>query len=436
LVNAATINSGTIRLRAAGQTSDVPTTVSYAGSTATLQPLVPLAPEATYTVTVSGAVADRSGNTLESDVVWSFTTSWLAFADTLAADFSAGQTASGTMVVASGDGGLILAPQAGAEFSGTALPLGWYSHQYSGSGSAVVGGGLLTADGAQAGSSALFGPGQTLEFEATFTGDPYQHIGFGVDFSGPPWAIFSTGPGGVVRANSNNSIETLLPGVSLGQPHLFRIDWSASSVVYYVDGAQVASHNVTIAADLRPLASDFQAGGGAVTVDWMRLLPYAASGSFTSRVFDAGEEVAWAQALWTADMPAGTTLALAVRVGNTPTPDANWTDFVPLATSGEIVGMAARYAQYQAHMTTSAVNEFRESPTLQSVAFRYSSQVADVSSPVLLSKSPAASAGDVDLAAAVVIAFGDLIDPTTVNAATFRLPTCLPTFPSAAREQR
>ena len=49
-----------------------------------------------------------------------------------------------------------------------------------------------------------------------------------------------------------------------------------SSVDYYVDGALVASHALTVAGPMRPVAaSDFNPFGGTVFVDWMRMSPYA-----------------------------------------------------------------------------------------------------------------------------------------------------------------
>ena len=50
--------------------------------------------------------------------------------------------------------------------------------------------------------------------------------------------------------------------------------------------------------------------------------PYPASGSFDSRVFDAGQSADWGALAWTAATPAGTGVALSVRTGNTPTPGA------------------------------------------------------------------------------------------------------------------
>ena len=60
-------------------------------------------------------------------------------------------------------------------------------------------------------------------------------------------------------------------------------------VDYYIDGALVKSHGFAVDGPMRPIAaSDFSVFGGNIVVDWMRMSPYAATGTFESRVFDAG----------------------------------------------------------------------------------------------------------------------------------------------------
>src|SRR5207249_2926253 len=54
--------------------TDVAGTVSYAGVTATFNPLSTLAANTTYTATMSTGAKDLAGNALASDFVWSFTT--------------------------------------------------------------------------------------------------------------------------------------------------------------------------------------------------------------------------------------------------------------------------------------------------------------------------------------------------------------------------
>src|SRR5207245_271409 len=55
-------------------TTAVTGTVSYAGVTATFNPVSTLAPNTTYTATMTTAARDLAGNALASDFVWSFTT--------------------------------------------------------------------------------------------------------------------------------------------------------------------------------------------------------------------------------------------------------------------------------------------------------------------------------------------------------------------------
>ena len=67
------------------------------------------------------------------------------------------------------------------------------------------------------------------------------------------------------------------------------------------------------------------------------LYSYPAAGTFTSRVFDAGDARAtWRTLNAAADTPAGTGVSFEVRTGSTPTPDASWTAWQPVGAGGEI----------------------------------------------------------------------------------------------------
>jgi len=48
----------------------------------------------------------------------------------------------------------------------------------------------------------------------------------------------------------------------------------------------------------------------------------------------------------------GTTIAMSVRTGNTAAPDATWTAFNAVASSGGAIAGTARYVQYRAVLTT------------------------------------------------------------------------------------
>ena len=57
-MNPATIDASSVHLRKQGSGTDVPASVSYSGTTATLDPNADLDPSAVYTVTVDGSVED------------------------------------------------------------------------------------------------------------------------------------------------------------------------------------------------------------------------------------------------------------------------------------------------------------------------------------------------------------------------------------------
>jgi uncharacterized protein (TIGR03437 family) len=71
-MNPATISASSFTL-AQGSTP-VSGAVTYLGTTATFSPSAPLAPQTTYTGTITTAAKDQSGNALASNYVWTFTT--------------------------------------------------------------------------------------------------------------------------------------------------------------------------------------------------------------------------------------------------------------------------------------------------------------------------------------------------------------------------
>lgn len=357
-MDAATITSQNFRLRAEGSATDVDALVSYSSGSATLDPSTALAPNTLYHVTVSGNVKDANGNPLGADDLWSFTTANNSFTDTTAADFNAGDPGSHTYVSQIGDGEVILDPKSGTEFSGSALPADWSSSIWNSGGGATVSGGQLTVDGAFASTSSMFGPGRSLEFSATFGPAQFEHAGFAVDLNNVGlWAIFSTKDttsGLYARTNNNGSqTDTLIPGNWLGAPHRYRIDWNAAGIIYSIDGVVVQTDAVSISDNMRPVVSEFNSGGGSISVDWLHMSPYPGSGMFTSRVFDAGNPVDWISLSDTALTPIGTSLSFESRSGNTAFPDGTWSGWQGIS-SGVIASPNARYIQYRATLATSS----------------------------------------------------------------------------------
>lgn len=304
---------------------------------------------ATVTLTLAGAATASA----QTDV------------DTTIADFDAGASAQ-TYVAPSGltDGDVLLNPAVGEEFQdGPALPADWSSSPWSGGGSADVTGGSLVVDGASAGTTATYAPGRWLEFVATFGSAEFQHVGFGVDFNAGPWAMFSTGgvslPFGLYARTLSASGTADFTPVAFDPlvSHRYRIVWTETDVTYFVDDVLVATHTIPLTAEMRPLASDFDfaPSGPAVTVDWLHMGPYATEGTFTSRVFDAGDtRTVWQTVTADAETPADTSVSLQTRTGPSATPeDGSWSSWQAVGSGGSIASpIGRRYAQYRAILTT------------------------------------------------------------------------------------
>jgi phosphodiesterase/alkaline phosphatase D-like protein len=322
-----------------------------------------------FRVRSANAQGNPASSPAQTDPPAQFVTPVLTRMDTTLADFGAGTTGSSTYVSQTANGEVILDPTRGAEFTGTTIPSQWTATLWQTGGIATVGQGVVTMDGARVGTNNTFGAGRTVEFVATFSGQANQNAGFGTNFSSRPWAAFGTNTGGALYARSSasttNQQDTLISGNWLGSPHLFRIDWGTTTITFWIDGVQVAQHTRTITTNMRPLASDLTLGSGNVVVDWMRMSPYASSGTYT-RVLDAGSTQRWDTVNWLSDLPAGTTMVVSVRTGNTPTPGTGWTSFRTITTSGGSINLRARYLQYRIQMTrTNAIT----TPALREISF-------------------------------------------------------------------
>ena len=339
--------------------------------------------DGTYQVTVTASTttgdeiitATDSGASATASLSETISCSGNCFNDTTAADFTAGTLVNGGYVAQTYDGEVILAPTLGAEFINTALPpAGWTLVPYNcANGTATVQDGQISLNCTLLASSVAYGPGHSLEFKATYVaGNPYQGAGFWKYF-GSPWRAFDLGSGGnVLQANTSTGTPVSIPGNPIGSPHRYRIDWTSSGFTFWVDGSQVATEPATssgetmnvVLADYAWNMSDTQ----NFRVDWVRMTPYAASGTFSSRIFDAGQAVTWHTLGWSADTPAGTSLALSYRTGNTPTPDGTWTSFTPVSVSGGALTGKSCYIQYAAQLATS---DTTQTPVLNDVTVTY-----------------------------------------------------------------
>ncbi len=355
--------------------TNIPGTVAYnsATNTATFTPSAALANGIVYTASVTGA-KDTAGNTMAGTVTRSFTTVFLpvTVTDTTTADFTAG-TQSSTAVTETADGEVGLSAGAAAEFGGSALPSGWTSTTNSSGGTTTVAGGKVTVNGTRVGTSGTFSLGRWLEASGTFTSSsPDENIGFATTLaSGTPWAVFGTKADGNLYARTQSSgssvSETNLGTTYLNAAHVFRVEWNLTTVVYKIDGVQVASHSRILLTSMRPIISELATGGASLAVNWLRMGPYAASGTFTSRVFDATKSVAWGTVSWVTSTPAGSSVTVKVRSGDVATPNGTWTAFTTV-TNGGTVAATARYRQYQVTITRATDGS---SPSVSSVSQTY-----------------------------------------------------------------
>ena len=144
--------------------------------------------------------------------------------------------------------------------------------------------------------------------------------------------------------------------------------------------------------------------------------PYLTPGTFTSRIWDAMGTADWGAPEWVVDLPAGTSLDLSVRTGDTPVPDGSWSAYTPM-TYGVPIGRSSRYLQYQAMLATTDVTE---TPVLRQVAFGYVAHPDDIS-PTITGQSPAPGATFMALNTNIDITFSEAMNPGTIDETTIRL---------------
>jgi hypothetical protein len=70
----------------------------------------------------------------------------------------------------------------------------------------------------------------------------------------------------------------------------------------------------------------------------------------------------------TANLPAGTTITIQTRSGNTATPDGTWSAWANVSNGGTVASPSARYLQYQILITTS---DSTQTATLFSISFNW-----------------------------------------------------------------
>ncbi|HEU4552835.1 MAG TPA: DUF4082 domain-containing protein [Chitinophaga sp.] len=285
--------------------------------------------------------------------------------------FNLGNPDIGTAVTASG--AVTLQPAVSEEFLSLVktIPDGWTGARYNSDGTASNNNGVITASGIHIFSDHTYEPGATMEFAATYTAGAYQNIGWSIDqpYVDGPWITIGQGSGdGNLYARASNNVSVNLGSNLLDSMHRYKIKWNPASFEFFIDDnpKPAATINMTLTSKMYVQISDYASTDGALSIDWMHIAPYAAEGSFTSRVFDAGDATDWGAVTWHADTPPGTSISISVSSGTTPNPnDGSWLTFKPITAPGEAAGISGRYIQYKATLKTT---DTKITPVLKEVA--------------------------------------------------------------------
>lgn len=155
-------------------------------------------------------------------------------------------------------------------------------------------------------------------------------------------AIFGTGQKGLLISVDREGIETVLRRL---------------------DGMQVTA--------LHSVRGELYAGVSNLGRVYKLSQRFANKGEFISQVKDTGTVSTFGTVRWRADLPAGTSLGLMTRTGNTKNPDNTWSDWSEAYSDPKgspISSPPARFIQWKAELSTT---EPSASPLLKSVSIYY-----------------------------------------------------------------
>jgi hypothetical protein len=283
-----------------------------------------------------------------------------------------------------GDGEVRLAGTVGDEYNGASLDASkWIAGTWSGGAyTPTQAGGVLSIANANGGyvRSVSAMPLTTIESSAQFTGQPWEHVGWGsLDF-GNGYAIFSTynttsslfaRTADITGTESQTNLGVIPSGF-----HTYRIDRQVVSqtsdlISYYIDGIVRAQHTVQTLPAMYVYQSNNGGTAQTLNIDRIWVYPsYTSSGSYQSCTMDIGQtQSTWTTADWSATTPAGTTFDLRTR---TSADGTNWTSWSsPMTSPGTAISNpVGRYLQYLAEFST---NDPGQSPVLDSVTMGFGS---------------------------------------------------------------
>ena len=370
---------------------------------------------------------DRSGKPASVSTVYTFTTGMPRWVETTTADFSDG-VLNDTEVTTVVNGEVILGIGSGArdDFTGTTLnTTTWFARNLFG-GDPVV----SVSDGQATVSSGTYIRTNQTYFQKTLEGlvtlrsGPNAHFGWantvnaGDDgIADPNWIIF-TSSNGVLSARTRlndgqgtlEEINTVLSGIALDVPHLFKIVWNTdNSVQFWVDGVLKTTHTRNFTEPFRVYITSNS--GQSTSADWIRVLgDYASTGGYQSSAFDSGQVTDFDSLIWTGETPSGTAATFETRTSDD---GVDWNDWLPVSGGGAIDSPVGQFIQYRAALSTTNTTV---TPRIDEVAITYQPAGADTTPPSVTSVVPQNHAGGVSIGTNITINFSEPIDTTSFQA--------------------
>ncbi len=100
---------------------------------------------------------------------------------------------------------------------------------------------------------------------------------------------------------------------------------------------------------------------------------YLSSGSYVSKVIDAGKPVNWGWVEWDAELPEGTNIGFRFRTGSSSTIDNTWSQWSDEITRVDILKVPEpkRYVQFMANLSTAST----ETPVLRKLSIFYNKEL-------------------------------------------------------------
>ena len=349
-----------------------------------------------------------------------FTTPAAVATDTTVADFSAGTTGASTYVSDTAGGEVILAPTVGAEFAGRVCPAaGRWLHGPAGP---LRSGGGLHGRRRLRPHDEPVDPGHVAGVPRTFGDTTFQNAGLAFDFNNVArWAAFGIGqhdPGSSTPVSRRASEEVIGLGAGyLGSPHTYRIEWTAT---------RFASSSTAARSTPRPSRSPVRCGRSSATttpvarrlsVDWMRMTPYASPGTFLSRIHSAGSTgCRLGRPVVRRGRAVGHDAGLRGPHRRDADPGRLLVLFAPIAQGGDVATLRPLPA-----VPRHGYLHDRRRDTDAGVRDAAVHGRARHHPPGITGRSPAPGATDVPVGTNVTVTFDEPINPATITAATVTL---------------